>query len=97
MAFVRKLYNITSLLLPIAYLTLAMDQGNIGSLVLWSSILMVVWGIIMITTYDGPSVSDLRTSLLGRPPVMARIMVLIYGCVAGFLVFSALGLGKYFR
>ena len=97
MNLIRKLYNLISILLPIAYLTLAMDHGNIESLVLWSSILMVIGGIFIISTYDGPSVSALRTSLLGRPPVMARIMVLIYGCVAGFLVFSALGLGKFFR
>ena len=94
---IRKLYYIAAFLLPIAYLTMALDHSNIQNLVLWSSILMTVAGIFVIATYDGPPVSELRTNLLGRPPVMARMMVLIYGFVAGIMVFNALGLGQYFR
>jgi predicted naringenin-chalcone synthase len=97
MKAIRNLYYIGSFLLPIAYLTLAMDHGNIESFVLWSSIIMTVVGIFMIVTYDGPAVSDLRATLLGRPPVMARVMVFIYGCVAAFMAFHALGLSQLFR
>jgi hypothetical protein len=97
MGAIRKVYYTICLLLPIAYLTLAMDHGNIESLVLWSSILTTVGGVIVIATYEGPPVSELRTNLLGRPPVMARMMVLIYGFVAGIMVFNALGLGQFFR
>ena len=97
MKIIRKLYYIIALILPIVFLTMSLDRGNIGPLVIWSSILMTVCGIVVISTYDGPPVSELRTTLLGRPPVMARMMVLIYGFVAGIMVFNALGLGQFFR
>ena len=87
MAIYRKIYNIISLVLPIAYLTLALDHGNIQSLVILSSVVMVVAGIGVINTYDGPPASELRTILIGRPPVMPRIMVLIYGFVAVVVFF----------
>lgn len=90
MAIYRKLYNITALLLPIAFLTLALDHGNIQSLIILSSIVMVVAGIGVIKTYDGPPALELRATLIGRPPVMPRIMVLIYGFVAVIVFFSAL-------
>lgn len=97
MGFIRKIYNAASFLLPISYLTLVIDNRDIELLVLWSSIVMTVGGIFVIATYDGPQVSDIRATLLGRPPVMARMMVLLYGLVAVIMIFKALGLTQFLR
>jgi hypothetical protein len=97
MSMFRKLFNTASLLLLVAYATLAIDGKQIEDLALWSSIVMTLSGFLVINTYDGPPVSELRATLLGRPPIFSRIMTFVYICIAAVMIFKALGLGQYLR
>lgn len=86
----RKIYNIIGLLLPIAFITLSVDHGDIGAFILISSIVMIIVGIILVKQYDGPPASELRASLCGKPPAMVRFVAAIYGVVIMLMIIMAL-------
>lgn len=97
MGALRKIYYIISFILPITYMTMSFDGKEIASYVLWSSIIEFVVGIIMIATYDGPQGSELKATLFGRPPILARCLSFAYAFTAVIMMFIQFNLGQYVR
>jgi len=97
MSALRKIYYIVSFILPITYMTMTFDGKEITSYVLWSSIIEFIVGIIMVASYDGPQGSELKTTLFGRPPILARCLSFAYGFTAVVMIFIQFNLGQYFR
>jgi len=93
----RKLYYFFASVLPIFWLTYGMDHGDVGLIVLISSIVMVICGIIAIANYTGPQRSELATVIIGKPLQIVRTFVLLYGIVACYMLFNLLDLGKFIR
>lgn len=91
MSAFRKLQAFATIIMPVLYFAMLLDQKDITNLALWSSITIMITGIIAIATYDGPPVSATREFLLGRPPVIARISVVLYGLAAVIAVLAKSG------
>jgi hypothetical protein len=93
----RKLYYFFAVVLPIFWLTYGMDHGDVKPIILISSIVMVIGGIIAISTYTGPERTGMARVIIGKPLQIVRVFMLLYSVVACIMLFNVFELGHFFR
>ena len=88
----RNVFALVSIATHVAYLTLAIDGKDVEAIALLSSIVIMIWGIILIKTYDCPQRTGINKALWGKAPLWPRTCVACYGFVGAILAFRAIGL-----